>query len=260
MGRFIRAKLRRAAVPALGLFAILSAGIGAPADAADAPRSADAVRAQLTARHYALVAAEVGAKVSQVHFTDGQAFSAGDLLISFESSLQRAQVERAEAVLQACERTAAANQRLLALKSIGQVEAELSESEVAKARAELSYARAMLSKCEIHAPFGGRVSEQKVHDQEFVQPGQPLIEIIDSAVPQVEFIAPSKWLAWLRAGAELRLSIDETGRTYLVRVERIGAKVDAVSQSIRVAAGFADAAPELMAGMSGTIAAPVPTS
>jgi membrane fusion protein, multidrug efflux system len=211
------------------------------------------VRAQLTPRRYALVAAEIGAKVSHVHVVEGGVFAAGDALLSFESALQRAQVERAQAVLVAAEKTFAANQRLFALKSVGLIEVDLSEAEVAKARAELAYAKAMLAKCEIRAPFAGRVAEQRVREQEFVQPGQALVEIIDDATPQVDFIAPSVWLAWLRTGDPLTVRIDETGCSYLATVERIGAKVDPVSQSVRVVAALGHDAAELMAGMSGTV-------
>jgi RND family efflux transporter MFP subunit len=213
----------------------------------------DSVRAQLTARHSAVLAAEISAKVSQLHVLEGGSFNAGDPLVSFDSALQVAQLERARAVLAAAETSAAANQRLLALHSIGQVEAELSETEVQKARAELAVAEAMLAKCRIKAPFSGRVAEQRVHEQEFVQPGQALIEIVDDAVPQIDFIAPSKWLAWLKPGLPLQVRIDDTGRTYTALIERIGAKADPVSQSVKVVAALTEPHAELMPGMSGSI-------
>jgi membrane fusion protein, multidrug efflux system len=221
--------------------------------AAPASEPAETIRVQLTARHSAVLSAEIGAKVSRFHVPEGGTFETGDALVSFESSLQMAQVQRARAVLTAAEKTATANRRLLALHSIGEVEAELSESEVAKAKAELSYAEAMLAKCEIKAPFSGRVAEQKVHEQEFVQPGQPLLEILDNAVPQIDFIAPSKWLAWLKAGQRLEVRIDDTGKTYAAVIERIGAKADPVSQSVKVVAALEEKHPELIPGMSGTI-------
>lgn len=229
---------------ALGVVALSSAF----AESAPPP-----VRAQLTARNSAVLAAEIAAKVCRLHVVEGAAFQAGDLLVSFDDALQRSQVDRAEAVLTATQRTCASNQRLHRLNSIGQVELDLSEAEVAKAQAELAYARAMLAKSRLIAPFSGRVAEQRVHEQEFVQPGQALIEIIDDATPEVDFIAPSKWLSWVRVGQALEITIEENGRSYPALVERIGARVDPVSQSIKIVARVAQPAPELMAGMSGTI-------
>jgi RND family efflux transporter MFP subunit len=211
------------------------------------------VRAQLIARHSAVLAAEITAKVRVLHVAEGGAFEAGELLVSFDDALQRSQVDRAEAVFAAAQRTFTSNQRLHRLNSIGQIELDLSEAELAKAQAELSYAKVMLAKSSLIAPFAGRVAEQRVHEQEFVQIGQALIEIIDDATPEVDFIAPSKWLAWLRVGQPLEVTIEETGCVYRALVERIGARVDPISQSIKIVARVADPAPELMAGMSGTI-------
>lgn len=211
------------------------------------------VRAQLTARNSAVISAEIGAKVRQLHVAEGGSFQKGDTLVSFDDTLQQSQVDRADAVLAAAQRTFATNQRLRRLNSIGQMELDLSESEVAKAQAELAYAKAMLAKCRVIAPFSGRVAEQRIHEQEFAQPGQSLIEIIDDATPEVDFIAPSKWLAWLRVGQSLEVTIEETGKTYAAHVERVAARVDPVSQSVKIVAGVAEPAPGLIAGMSGTI-------
>ncbi|MBI5380261.1 MAG: efflux RND transporter periplasmic adaptor subunit [Opitutae bacterium] len=220
---------------------------------APAAETAETVRAQLSARRFAAISAEVAAKINRMHVPEGGAFQSGDVLVSFDATLQAAQVERAQAVLSAAEKTASANQRLLKLQSVGQVEAELSEAEVRKARAELAYAQAMLAKCQIKAPFPGRVAEQRAHDQEFVQVGQSLLEIIDDAMPQIDFIAPSKWLAWLQVGQSLQVRIDETGKTYAAKIERLGARADPVSQSVKIVAGVVGTHPELIAGMSGTI-------
>jgi RND family efflux transporter MFP subunit len=211
------------------------------------------VRAQLTPRRFATLSAEIAARVVQLHVREGGAFAAGDPLVSFDDALPRAQVARAEAVLAATERSVVANRRLRELNSIGQIELELAEAEVKKASADLAAARVMLARCYIAAPYAGRVSAQRVQPEECVQMGQALLEIIDATPPQLDFIAPSKWLAWIKPGQNLEVAIDETGRRYSVVVETIGARVDPVSQSFKVVAGFTAPAPDLVAGMSGTI-------
>ena len=103
----------------------------------------------------------------------------------------------------------------------------------------------------VHAPFGGRVAEQKVREQQFVQPGQAMLDILDDSALEVEFIAPSAWMPRLRPGAAFRIAIDETGRNYPARIVRLGARVDPVSQSIKVTAAIDGRYSELLAGMSG---------
>lgn len=233
--------------------ALTGGALPATTAADDTAATAAAVRVQLTPRRSALLSAEVGAKIARLPFAEGQAFQEGEILVAFEDSLPRAQTDRAEAVNTAAEKSLATNRRLLALNSIGQMELELSAAELDKARAELAYARAMLGKYTIRAPFAGRVAALKVHEQEFVPAGQGVLEIIDSGVPQIDCIVPSRWLAGLAPGQRAEVQIEETGRTYAARLERIGARVDPVSQSVKVVAAFEGDTADLVAGMSGTI-------
>ena len=80
-----------------------------------------------------------------------------------------------------------------------------------------------------------------------------MLAILDDSVLELEFLVPSRWLAWLRTGSAFQVQIDETGKTYPAKFIRIGARVDPASQSIKVAAAIDDKFPELMAGMSGRV-------
>lgn len=211
------------------------------------------IRAQLLPRRYTTIAAEIGAKVSRLPVAEGGAFKAGQTLVSFDCTLQQAQLRKAEVELQGTEQSYKSNQRLAELNSIGQLDVDLSHIAVGKAQAELAATRALLAKCNVAAPFGGRIAEQKVREQQFVQPGQALLDIIDDSVLELEFLVPSRWLAWLRVGGSFSIQIDETGKTYPARFIRIGARVDPVSQSVKVAAAISGRFPELIAGMSGRV-------
>jgi multidrug efflux pump subunit AcrA (membrane-fusion protein) len=56
----------------------------------------------------------------------------------------------------------------------------------------------------------------------------------------------------LKPGASAEMTIDETGRTYPVRVDRLSGAVDAVNQSIKAYGRITGPAPDLLPGMSGT--------
>lgn len=234
--------------------------VNAPADAASRGAGAEReIRAQLTPRRYTTVAAEIGAKISHLPVSEGAAFRAGQLLVSFDCSLQQAQLAKAKAELDGAEQSLKTNERLVELNAGGQLELELARSSRSKARAEVGANQAVLGKCSVGAPFAGRVAEQKVREQQYVQPGQALLDIIDDSVLELEFLVPSRWLAWLKAGGQLQVQIDETQKTYPARFTRIGARVDPVSQSIKVAAAIDGRFPELIAGMSGRVVVPTAT-
>jgi RND family efflux transporter MFP subunit len=211
------------------------------------------IRAQLMPRRYTTIAAEIGAKVSAISVTEGGAFRAGQWLVQFDCSIQKAQLDKAQAELDGADQTLRSNLRLEQLNSVGQLELDLSKSSVGKAKAEVGANNAVLAKCQISAPFSGRVAEQKVREQQYVQPGQPLLDILDDSVLELEFLVPSTWLRWLKVGGSFDVQIDETRKTYPAKLTRIGARVDPVSQSVKVAAAIHGKFPELMAGMSGKV-------
>lgn len=223
-----------------------------PAAARSAMERQD-IRAQLMPRQFTVIAAEIGAKISRLPVAEGGAFKAGQPLVQFDCSMQQAQLQKARAEQSAAEHTFTANRRLLELNSIGQLDVDLARAALAKANAEVGAQQAVLSKCSVAAPFAGRIAEQKVREQQYVQPGQPLLDILDDSVLELEFLVPSAWLGWLKPGVRFQVDIDETRKSYPAKFTRIGARVDPVSQSVKVAAAIDGRFPELITGMSGRV-------
>ncbi|WP_411017422.1 HlyD family efflux transporter periplasmic adaptor subunit, partial [Salmonella sp. s51695] len=93
---------------------------------------------------------------------------------------------------------------------VGKLDLDMAQAAALKARAEVVAHQAVLGKCAIAAPFSGRVAEQKVREQQYVQPGQALLDILDDSVLELEFLVPSRWLSWLRVGGTFQVQIDET--------------------------------------------------
>ncbi|HVZ43520.1 MAG TPA: efflux RND transporter periplasmic adaptor subunit [Ramlibacter sp.] len=242
-------------VPAVSQVAHPAARVASPAVAMDAASggAVPEIRAQLSPRRYTTIAAEIGARINRISAPEGSAFHAGQSLVSFDCSLQQAQLARVKVALDIATKQLATQTRLSELNAVGHQEVEQAEGEVAKQRAEIGQIQVMLSKCHIAAPFSGRVAEQKVREQQFVQPGQALLEIIDDSVLEVEFIMPSRWLASVHPGSMVQFAVDETGKTYPAKVTRLAARVDPVSQSVKVVAAIEGRPRELIAGMSGRL-------
>ena len=218
------------------------------------------IRAQLTPRQYTTLSAEMAGRIDHIATRPGDHFQKGAVLVVFDCALQHAQDARARAVLSQAEKTYTIDQRLVALKSMGNLELDVAGAEVQKAQADVAAAEATTSKCSIVAPFSGVAVEQKAREFQYTTPGQPLLDILDDHGLDVELIAPSRWLSWLKPGYMFQVHIDETDKTYPARVARLGGRVDPVSQSIKAIGEITVDAPELAAGMSGraSIAPPPP--
>lgn len=211
------------------------------------------MRAQLSPHRYTTLSAEIGAKINSIALRDGQSFRSGDLLVEFDCTMNAAQLDKARAQLAATENTLQGQRKLAEHNAVGMVELKNSEAEVQKAKADVAYLRSMVSRCRVTAPFNGRVVEHKAREQQFVQPGQPLVEILDDTVLELEFLVPSRWLAWFKPGYSFRARIEDTSKEYPVRLVRTGARIDPVSQSVKAVAVIDGKYPELIAGMSGQI-------
>ena len=216
------------------------------------------IRAQLTAVTYNSIASELNAKISELPFKEGQAFKVGQVLVVFDCATQQAQFQKTKAVLSIADRNYQANKKLLALGSVGRIEYENSYSEYLKTKAENDEIASVLARCNVLAPYSGLIVEQKVRAQQYVQAGQPILDILDNSSLELEFVAPSKWSPWLTQGYKFEIKLDETGKSYPAKITRVNGKIDPVSQTIKVAAVIDGEFKEISPGMSGVlmIAAP----
>lgn len=211
------------------------------------------IRAFLTPLRKTTLAAEFDAKINIISVTEGESFTANQTIVSFDCSLQKAQRQKASATLKGTKNTLKGNERLAELNAIGQVELENSKIEVLKAEADLKYLDTTLKKCAVKAPFKGKAGEIHTTEQQYVTSGQPLLEIFDDSVLELEFIIPSRWLSRVKTGHLFSVHIDEIDKAYPAKLIRTSGRIDPVSQSIKAVANIDGQYPELIAGMSGRI-------
>lgn len=211
------------------------------------------LRAQLSSQKGTTLSAETAGRVKHIPLQDGDSFREGALLIEFDCGLQEAQLAKANAQLRAARNTLQGQQRLAELNAIGLVELRNSEAEVIKAQADVTYLQVMIRRCRITAPYDGRVIHYNVREHQTIQASHELVEIIDNSVLVLDFLIPSQWLTWLTPGHRFEVHIEDTAKTYPVRLLRTAARVDPISQTVRAVAEVDGHFPELLPGMSGTV-------
>lgn len=209
------------------------------------------VRAQLSPKNTMTLAAELAARIDRLPLRDGDAFNPGQLLASFDCGLYEAQRRKAEAGSEAAQALVQSNLRLAELNSIGELELAHSQARLKEVQAEVAAIRTTLTRCSVVAPFAGRVVRRMASAHQYVTPGTPMLELVETGSMEVQLIAPSKWLAWLKPGTPFTVQVDELGRSSSARVARLGAQVDPVSQSITVVGVIDGPGANLRPGMSG---------
>lgn len=192
------------------------------------------------------------AAVAKAPFVEGQRFAKGDTLLTFACGRYWAQIKAAKASRRAAYVDLKAKKQLVRYQAAGQAEVQQAQAEVARTAAEVEALAARAIDCKIKAPFAGRVVALHTRVHEMPKANEPLITIIDDNRLELELVVPSRWLVWLQPGAAFDFLVDETGLTHGARVDRIGAEVDPVSQTIKIIGTFPELPSAVLAGMSGT--------
>ncbi|HBN15640.1 MAG: efflux transporter periplasmic adaptor subunit [Gammaproteobacteria bacterium] len=209
------------------------------------------IRMQLTPHQRTILSSEIPGRITQLTVKEGESFDTGELLIKIDCSMHQARLDKAVAQAKEAEQVLAVNTQLDRLGSISVLEVEVAGSRLAAAAAEADLMRTIVKRCEINAPFSGKVAALEVKAHQYVAEGQELLSILDDSAFDVEMVVPSRWISQLSAGQQFELVVDETGESYPAFITRFGASIDAVSQSIKIFGRIDGDFPELRAGMSG---------
>jgi RND family efflux transporter MFP subunit len=209
------------------------------------------IRVQLTPFQQTTLSSEIAANISKLPLREGEAFLDAQQLIEFDCSLLNAQLNKAEATAEAARQTLKVSRRLAELNSISSLEVDQATAKVKETEAETEAMRVNVSKCSLKAPYSGRIAKLHVDAHQYVTPGKPLMDILDTSRLEVRLIVPSHWLSWIKPGSRFSIRIEELGRVYQARVVRLGARIDPVSQSLPITGEIDGSHSELLSGMSG---------
>jgi RND family efflux transporter MFP subunit len=182
----------------------------------------------------------------------GERFEKGDELYSLDCNRIQAELKAAKAEANAACIEHATKQRLYKFQAAGKDEVKQASARASAASAIAEIREANVSECVYQAPFSGRIVATAAQPGEFPAPGEPLLVIVDDSNVELELVVPSHWLSWVAPGNQLVFTIDETGARMEARLDRIGAEVDPVSQTITVYARAITVPEGTLAGMSGT--------
>lgn len=250
--------LRPGAFFALVLAAYISA---ASADGTPNTGQAFEARALIQADAEINLSSEIAGRIIELPFREGERFTKGDTLVRFDCRAHEGRLQVALASLKAAQLTLTNQHRRAELDATGALEVGLAEADVDKAKGEVATARFPVDRCHIRAPFNGRIIQLGAHPHETIAVGTPLMRILDDSLLEIKIVVPSQWLSWLRPGAPFDIRIDETGETLPGAITRMGAAIDAVSQSLPVYSNLkstpgtsgGEAKIPLISGMSGLV-------
>ena len=237
----------------VALIILFFKGLNAEETTALTAEDAKEARALVSATEKVSISSELSARVENINYLLGDAFKKGDILISFDCELYKAQKEVIQSNYDSAKIQLENDKELLDMRSIGKLQYQLSVSALNKAKAELDIATLNVKRCKIIAPYDGKVMDVYTSIFTSIEQRQPLMDIVGDGLLEAEIVVPRNWLRWLKKDHPVKITIDETGETLDAKVISLGATVDAVSQTIELKAQFNEKYETLIPGMSGIV-------
>jgi membrane fusion protein (multidrug efflux system) len=190
----------------------------------------------LTPDESVIIRPEIAGRVAQLHFREGQRVAAGDLLVSLDDAIARAELAQAQANLNLAEKNFERAQMLFKRGASNAQALDEASAQQQASRASLALSQARLDKTRIVAPYDGVLGLRQVSPGAYLSEGQDIVnlEVLDPL--KVDFRIPQKAVSQIRLKQLIEVSLDAyPGERFSGEVFAINPRLDEVgrSQAIR---------------------------
>jgi membrane fusion protein (multidrug efflux system) len=204
----------------------------------------------LRSRQGVMLRPEVGGRVKQIFFNDGQRVRKGQLMVQFDDQLPQAQLAQARAELSIAEANHKRNQELVAQNFISQRSLDESSAALEVSRAKLSLAQATLQRLQVLAPFDGITGLKQINVGDYLKDGADMVNVEDIDAVLLDFRLPERFQAKIRAGQKAQLTVDALpGRPFSAIIQAVDPLIDANGRSVGVRGCIDNRQQQLRPGM-----------
>ena len=197
-----------------------------------------------------IVRSEIGGRITEILFREGQRAAKGQLLFRLDGSVTAAELAQARANLVL---NKSKYERAIDLKEkgfISQQARDEAENNLRVAEASVQLSRARLDKTEIRAPFAGIIGLRQVSIGDYVKDGQDLVNLESVDALKADFRVPEIYLSQVREGQSMQIALDAfPGKTYQASVFAINPLVDQSGRALVIRARVTNVDGALRPGM-----------
>jgi membrane fusion protein (multidrug efflux system) len=191
---------------------------------------------------------EIAGKVVFLNINEGGKVNKGDLLLRLNSAEWQAQLHKAEASVKLFRSNLNRQDELLKVQGISQQQRDETEQQLSMAEADAEYFRAMLSKCELRAPFSGVLGLRMISEGAIVNPSTLIASLFKTDKLRLDFSVPERYASSLSAPLEVSFQIQGDQGAYKARVFAIEPSASSENRSIRLRAEVDNSAGHLLPG------------
>ena len=195
------------------------------------------------------LSADADGVIVKIAAENGAAVKTGDLIIEFDTSVEEAQLNAAEARLSLAKLQNGRAAELATKNTISAAEADAATAQLNQSAAEVMALKATIDRKHVRAPFDGRVGIRLVNLGQFVARGRALVPLQNLDPIYVNFTVPQRQLSALSIGQKIGLRVDAFPEPFAGVISAINSEVDPATRNVSVQASLANPQEQLRAGM-----------
>ncbi len=183
-----------------------------------------------------MVLAKTNGDVQRFSPVLGKSITAKQNLLSVESSVEKAALDQAKAVLESAQLNYDAIADLYEKGSVSKAEFIGAKSQLASAKFGVIQSRKMYSNCFVRSPFAGVVSwvDESIKPKGLIAAGTPLCEISDLRKMKIDLYFGESRAAQIAAGDSVALLIPVLQETLAAKVTVVSPSADAATGSFKI--------------------------
>jgi len=218
----------------------------------------------LEAERAAQLRAQVGGTLLALYVEEGASVAAGQALalidtmtIAEQARSARSQLRSAQASADMARRNSERAEVLHKAGAIADRDLEAAKSgevagdaNLADAKSRLASAEKQFADATVRAPFRGVVSERPASVGDALQPGSPILTVIDPSQLKLEASVPSDHVSALRVGSKVEFTVQgSSDKRFTGRIASINPAVDPTTRQVRVYVLVPNSGNALVAGL-----------
>ena len=194
--------------------------------------------------------AEAAGVITRIGFTEGGPVEKGDLLFQLDSAKEAALLAQVQADEDVARQNLERARQLANTRAISAQELDQLASLVEARTAARQLQQELLSEMRILAPFAGVMGARQVSVGQYVDRGQPLVDLVDKCTVKVAFRVPERRLNQIQLGQEVRATVSAyPDRLFRGDIDLVSPVVDESTRTVLVRAVVPNSEDLLKPGM-----------
>lgn len=189
------------------------------------------------AEEYSKLAFKLSGPLVEMNVDAGQKVKKGAVIAAVDPLDYNLQFEANKAAYITAKSQMERNKKLLSMQAISKQDYEIAEANYIKAKSAYETSQNTLYDTKLRAPFDGFVEEKYVENYQKVQPGEPIIKLVNPDKLEVSFILPETNVRLTREKMQVAVEFDTyKGKWFKARIkEFVDASPDGSGIPVRLA-------------------------